>query len=1184
MSQNTQEYIEFRRAIFESVKAEMLGPGSEDVGPDVEEELITDSPLERYSLGILFPQDNRFEHEEDEKYDTSEDEPINHSQLDLNMDNADQNGNMNYIQSNAVDENDETQEQISMANQLLPSAMGLTIFLKGDVKELKVRVKCARYRVSQYRDCCVRLNDDFNFIGTGFEEYVYKENEYLKLKQNMTKTDVFNLTSGRQIYEERKDVLAALYKLSEQCSDEKSRKYGYVRIPVIPKNPVTILLDQDYKEVDVIDDENLKLSLLRRSYSDNIDSYTIMLINEYTGRRKFSNSYFQPEISINTIDNPDIIFVEHMAAGHMDRYKMSEEEESLQLLYRNKRNYAVGHGVATSQEVDDKTGKGKVWTSFFPYYEVPQIDFNIREIKDFSENLLSMYKFSDLSDMKVDDRINLLKDFSKSYSTWINNVEDEINILGEKYSAAGERHIKFCREALDRINDSIELLQTDKNVQIAYELMNRAMLMQRAHSVMPDRFPDDEEIPYENVDYVNQPIYKASWRPFQLAFILLNIKAISDTNYKYHDIVDLIWVPTGGGKTEAYLGITAFTIFLRRLRDPQNGGGTTVIMRYTLRLLAAQQFIRASILICACEVIRREGKHKLGKEEITIGLWVGSSPTPNTNVDAKRLFKNLIKKVSSESELNHQKMENNKFQVLKCPWCGTKLEKEYVDCKVKGDWGYNYDDKKIIFCPEQDCEFNFKLPIQVVDEEIYKNPPTLLFGTVDKFAQIAWKSEVARLFALDHGNKTKQPELIIQDELHLISGPLGTMVGLYETAIDAMCSAKGIKPKIVASTATISRASEQCKMLFDREVRQFPPSGSKIEDSFFVRELDITRKPGRLYVGMMPSGKTAVTAQVRLFSILLQCCKFIEAPEEVKDKYWTVVGYFNSLRELGKSSTLIVDDVASNMTRLVNRLLRSNERRFVGSARELTSRLDSTAIIKTLKDLENEYSEEDVTKAINILLATNMISVGVDVSRLDIMVAVGQPKLTSEYIQATSRVGRSQPGIVFTLYNGSKTRDRSHYELFYPYHQSFYKYVEPTSVTPFSEQARERALHAIFISMVRHILGLNAEEAASEFNDDIEGLENIKEFILKRAGDLNTSEVSSLRAETEKELTEIIEKWSSRIDSLTGNELLTYSKESQKHLIRPYSDDVPDNSWQTMQSMRSVDGESGVEIVIFGED
>lgn len=377
-------------------------------------------------------------------------------------------------------------------------------------------------------------------------------------------------------------------------------------------------------------------------------------------------------------------------------------------------------------------------------------------------------------------------------------------------------------------------------------------------------------------------------------------------------------------------------------------------------------------------------------------------------------------------------------------------------------------------------------------------------------------------------------------------------------------------------------------MLFNRNVSQFPPSGINIEDSYFIREVPINIKHGRQYIGIMPSGKTPTTTQVRLYTSILQSLKFIDAPDKVIDKYWTLVGYFNSIRELGKTSNLVVDDIASNSMRYMKRLLRTSDLRFIGFPEELTSRVESTEIVKVLKNLENNYSEKDNeynSKPIDILLASNMISVGVDVSRLDLMVVSGQPKQTSEYIQASSRVGRKYPGLIFTLYNPSKTRDRSHYELFYPYHQTFYKYVEPTSITPFSEQARERGLHAVFISMIRHLLKLNDDDEANDFNDSLDGLNLISEYILERAKELDNTELQDVAIETENALRIIIERWDSKIKTaVTGDKVCYKSQKYGKNLLVPFLSENENNAFPTMQSLRNVDSEAKIDIIVLGEE
>lgn len=511
-------------------------------------------------------------------------------------------------------------------------------------------------------------------------------------------------------------------------------------------------------------------------------------------------------------------------------------------------------------------------------------------------------------------------------------------------------------------------------------------------------------------------------------------------------------------------------------------------------------------------------------------------------------------------------------------------------------WGYKFNGKtNKIFCPEEQCPFENELPVQIVDECIYENPPTLLFGTVDKFAMITWVENASRLFALDEANNNLLPELIIQDELHLISGPLGTIVGLYETAIDAMCSEKGIKPKIIASTATIRRAKDQCDQLYIRDVKQFPSPGLSAEDSFFIKEN--TKAPGRMYVGLLPTGKTLTTTQVRLMSALTNRVKMLDIPEEVKSEYWTLVCYFNTLKELGMTNSLIQADIQDNINIVSKRLLKRREARILYNITELTSRKTANEINKTLDNLEVNYSSKNIANkkySIDVLLASNMISVGVDVSRLNLMMVLEQPKLTAEYIQATSRVGRKNPGLVFTLYSPSRSRDKSHYEMFHDYHKSFYKHVEPTSITCFSEPSIDRMLHSVFIAMVRHILGLATEDSAECFDTTTYNIDKIKDIIIDRVSNLldrtdMSKEVKSNELDyVENKLKEIIERWENKIEFLGSDKILKYyttKKEGNvENLIKPFGKKEENGEFETLQSMRNVDRQGGVDLIVFGGD
>jgi hypothetical protein len=428
-----------------------------------------------------------------------------------------------------------------------------------------------------------------------------------------------------------------------------------------------------------------------------------------------------------------------------------------------------------------------------------------------------------------------------------------------------------------------------------------------------------------------------------------------------------------------------------------------------------------------------------------------------------------------------------------------------------------------IRCSNSSCEFYQQdFPILLIDDEIYARCPSLIIGTVDKFARLPWQKRTAALFGIvdrycsrhgylvpgitDHSNTHQAklraapmsnlpqarvtpvsrflpPDLIIQDELHLISGPLGTMVGLYEASVDFLCAANdagisslGPGPKVVASTATIRRGREQVLSLFGREVREFPPPGICAKDSFFARLVGPDESNlGRKYVGICAPGVSLATTQLRMSGVLLQ-----QPWDDLRsgvtrgtlDPYLTMVTFFNSLREVGAAHRRFQDDIPKFMGTLCGRYPGAGLlQRPLRELNELTSRRKASEIPDILErlDLPNEAPD-----GLDTLLVTNMFSVGVDVNRLALMAVIGQPKSTSEYIQATSRVGRQYPGLVVVMYNFARPRDLSHYKRFHAYHQTLQRYVEPTGVTPFSPRARDRALHAVYVAISR-LLGSSGQ-------------------------------------------------------------------------------------------------------------
>lgn len=886
------------------------------------------------------------------------------------------------------------------------------------------------------------------------------------------------------------------------------------------------------------------------------------------------------------------------------RITEDEDYRSNQLLYRNVHNYAIGHGCAADWEESDTVGW--ISTAIFPKYDIKPIVPST--IEGVSLEMLKMSPYGSFS-----DTIKELRLMCEKYRQWINELRTIRKGLDAKYIITADRHISNCETCLSRMEKGVDLLEQNESVRMAFQYMNLAMLMQQLHYNLPlQRWEDDGNNDIRLVNPVNLPAATdpgtwygditryGKWRPFQLAFVLMNLRSMYDRDCNERGIVDLIWFPTGGGKTEAYLGLSAYTIFIRRLMN-KDDKGTAILMRYTLRLLTAQQYERASAMICACDLIRKEHEDLFGKNRITIGLWVGSSTTPNSVKDAVKAYEKL-----------YNGGGNNPFVMLKCPWCGAQMgpvSKGGSKWDVPGyrkipgphrSFGFGFR------CRNSCCDFSKEdLPLFVVDETIYKETPTLLLGTVDKFAMLPFRPQAQSLFGYENGHKVTSPDLIIQDELHLISGPLGSMVGHYETLIHELCTTRTasgeIHPKIIASTATISRAKAQCHALYgckEDDVFQFPPSGLDAGSSFFATEN--REQNGRRYVGILATGSSSdATTAIRLFAALLYGAKAMKVEDERdRDPYWTNMGYYNSIRELGQAATWIRADIDQHLDVMYKRRFddkrysskeeyRKN-RRYIWRDEELTSRISGSEVTASLANLGIRYpGEEDADgkvkeRPIDICLATNMISVGLDVSRLGLMTVAGQPKTTSEYIQATSRVGRNAkdaPGVVFVLYRPGRPRDKSHYEHFKSYHSRVYCNVEPTSVTPFSAPVRERALHAIMVGMMRL-------ESSDIFNvdpphvPDEELYERVRSIIEGRVEDIDPEELDDTLDRMEY-IIQCWEDWNPRKWEAGRNSDRSYADPTP---LMYWAGSHPNEAWgdrgiETPTSMRSVDASCEAKVL-----
>lgn len=825
-----------------------------------------------------------------------------------------------------------------------------------------------------------------------------------------------------------------------------------------------------------------------------------------------------------------------------------EEREALEMIYRHHVEFAVGHGISVhaTPAPGDNEHALEVRTCVIPCHEVPVTETPGLEEDDrpamrrmVEEGLLDMKRLASLSRQEL---INALSVITDDYEEWIGEQRARIGTALQEYDYAASDALDRCTAVLARLREGISVLESNDSAIEAFSFANEAMALQRVRSIYSLQKRRGENPDLEKVDVPKN----RSWRPFQLAFMLLSIPALVDPTHRdrtesVEAYADLLWFPTGGGKTEAYLGVAAFTMAIRRIQDElggyDSGRGLSVIMRYTLRLLTLQQFQRASALICAMEVLRRTNSKKWGETPFTIGLWVGKRVTPNTTQDSHDA-------IEKERD-NNLGGGSTPAQLTTCPWCGSEIapgREIRVDRDIL---------RTFIYCGDKygRCDFSHAkskgmgLPVLVVDDEIYRHPPTMLIATVDKFAMMAWRGQIRTLFGRvthecpRHGllwpeakcngihrkkgglqqtsacqiKPIRPPDLIIQDEFHLISGPLGTMVGLYETAVDELSTwsmdGKDIRPKVIASTATVRKAADQINNVFLRKVSVFPPHGLDVEDNFFSIQRAISEKPGRRYIGVCSPGSSRPAVLIRVYVAFLTAAQSIfERFGQAADPYMTVIGYFNSLRELGGMKRLAEDDVQTRSFRVeMSNVARPGLRqRSVKIVDELTSRVSNKDIPKKLDQLEIKFKkawEKGETRAIDIVLATNMLSVGVDVNRLGLMVVNGQPKSTAEYIQATSRVGRSFPGLVCTVLTWSRPRDLSHYETFEHYHSTFYKHVEAQSVTPFAPRALDRGLTGTMISLLRlDNESLNPNTGAQNMNrSTTPEAEKVKRNISERA-------------------------------------------------------------------------------------
>ena len=1166
-----------REIILDELERELVGPHQKDESFE-----LYDNPKSMYWSGVLYPIQTNL----------TEDEYVQQNSIQI---------------ENSEESDDEEEIPISIGTK--PSSLGITCHLPIAQKSILAKISYGRY-----------VKEESNESNNVTEP---KPNSNKKLDKDEKKSNI---------------------------------KYSWRRIDY-DLNPIPIHLNGNGGEVQLPNDKNIFIKYNIKKIRNEYIILNIFLTNESFVKSKTINDsecIFQPKIRLESSDNSKVF----LNLSKITQTIQDETDKMMLFLFRNEKHFAHGRNCSVEWDINENENRTNwIQTTFIPHYNIPEI--KPLEPTNWIKKSLNMKFLSNVSDFKQFK--DILSPITDGYEKWIQELKDQLQQweqdteyrIEKEFMSQNEnipkQCIDECNDALERIRTGIDKVSTEPLVGEAFRFTNEVMYQNILHSKWAkqnrDKIKNGKKITENNPDPTK---INPEWRLFQIAFLLLNIESIINKDSKDHATVDLLWFPTGGGKTEAYYGVIVFMLAYRRLKGKDSKSldeqldryGVSAIMRYTYRLLTLQQFQRAATLLCACEYVRMKNKNnieKFGDEPFLVGLWAGMATTPNSFADAKS---KIMKKQKTP---NISIKEGDPIQLLNCPWCGQELDPHSYEFENAYENIDTLRPKRIQIRCNKRCFFGKPndpdrvLPVVFVDDDIINLRPSLLISTVDKFTQISWQPRYSTLFGnvsqfcKQHGYKPKNvkdemckharekkfkdghsrtylgtvsrqlspPELIIQDELHLIVGPLGTLTSLYETAIDELSTNNQIRPKIITSTATAKKSNEQIKDLFNlRTTKIFPPQGFKFGESYFAKSLPISdENPGKLHIGVCSTTTSGYNVGIRIAASMTRKIRHIREnknafhfnnkvfkfSDDELDPYYTLVNYYNTIKNLGAAIRMYEDTIPHYIGVIIdsekNFQKENNAKKNISEIlrkEELTGRITATEIPNILQSLETKLDSKEVLDA---LLCTNMLSVGVDIDRLSMLIINGQPKRTSEYIQASGRIGRSNPGIVVTNYTYINPRDLSYFENFIYFHASYHKLIESSTLTPYSGRSRDRGLTGIFLALIRlqdDILSTDPMAFNMTTPRISKLVEQINDQILQRVKDVDPEELE----QTKLDLYNIIKKWEDII-KITKEKKLKYRRnpfkkkdeENVLYLMNSSRDTYKENVFTVIDSLRDAESE-----------